>query len=100
MYGAIYKGNTKDPTRTAEKYMETYDKFIYKAKKADIEDLAGRDLRITLNDTKETAAGLDQWKPAELKMLSDGALDRLAQMLNTIETARNTRDGRQISEYS
>ena len=60
VYGAIYKGNTKDPTKTAEKYMETYDKFIYKATRADVEDLAGRDLRITLDGTKEAAAGLDQ----------------------------------------
>ena len=65
--------------------MKLYDKFIYKAKKATIEELTGKDLRITLNDTKEIASGLDQWKPAELKMLSNGALDQLARMLNLIE---------------
>lgn len=42
-------------------------------------------MRITLKDSKKTAAGLDQWKPVELKMLSDGGLDKLAQMLSMIE---------------
>jgi hypothetical protein len=85
VYGEIYKGNTRDPEHTASRHMEMYDKYIYKAKRATMEALTGRDLRITLNDTKETASGLDQWKPAELKMLSDGALEQLATLLNLIE---------------
>ena len=54
--------------------MKMYDKFIYKAKKTDIEDLAGMDPQIILNDTRETASGLEQWNPAELNMLSKVAL--------------------------
>ena len=50
-----------------------------------MEKLTGEDLRLTLEDTKESASGLDQWKPAELKMLSDGALEHLADLLNLIE---------------
>ena len=46
VYGDIYRGNTNDPETTATKYMKMYDGFIYKAKKADIEDLAGRERRM------------------------------------------------------
>ena len=65
--------------------MKMYDRFIYKAKEATMERMTGEDLRITLSDTKESASGLDQWKPAELKLLSKGALDYLADMLNMSE---------------
>ena len=50
-----------------------------------IDDLTAEDLEETLQDLKETAAGLDQWAPADLKMCSHEALRYLAKMLNKIE---------------
>ena len=58
---------------------------IYKAHEAHIEEITAEDLDETVRHTKETAAGLDQWAPADLKMWSRGALPQLAALLNLIE---------------
>ena len=41
-----------------------------------------------MRDVKETAAGLDQWAPADLKMLSPKAYEAIATMLNMIEEGK------------
>ena len=66
--GSIYKGNVEDKEDAAKMYTDEYDDFIYKAEEAPIAKLEAGDLEETLQDTKETAAGLDQWAPADLKM--------------------------------
>ena len=43
---------------------------IYQAPEATIDQITAEDLEETLRDTKETAARLDQWVPADLKMWS------------------------------
>ena len=50
-----------------------------------MEEMTGEDLITTLMDTKESASGLDQWKPVEFKMLPTLALERLVDMMNIIE---------------
>ena len=47
-----------------------------------MESLTAEDLQQTARATKETAAGLDQWAPAYMKMKAYGYL---ADMLNDIE---------------
>ena len=58
---------------------------IYQAPEATMDEMTAEDLEESLRDTKETAAGLDQWAPADLKMWSKGALQQLAALLNVIE---------------
>ena len=41
-----------------------------------------------MQGVKETAAGLDQWAPADLKMLSHKAYEAIATMLNMIEEGK------------
>ena len=50
-----------------------------------MENMTGEDLRLALTDTKKTASGLGQWKPADARMLSTVALGKLADMMNLIE---------------
>lgn len=50
-----------------------------------MEKLTAKDLQHTAQTSKETAAGLDQWAPADLKLLSLEAYWYLADMLNDIE---------------
>ena len=71
-----------------QEYFEEYEKFIYNSIEAEAEPLTGEDLENTMNDAKETAAGLDQWTPADLRMLSPKAYEALAKMLNEIERRR------------
>ena len=84
-YGEIYKGNVEEPDKMMEKYIEEYDKNIFKAKQATIEPITGKDLSEAANEAKETAAGPDQWAPADLKLLSLKAFEALAILLNIIE---------------
>ena len=41
-----------------------------------------------MRGTKETAGGLDQWTPADLRMLAPKAYEALAKMLNEIERGK------------
>ena len=81
----IYKGNAENGEEKAEKYVKKYDEHLFKAKTATMEKLTGKDLKQTAMDTGDSAAGLDQWAPGDMKMISDAALDALAEMLNMVE---------------
>ena len=79
----------KDQEGLKKAYMEKYKTYIYDPKvEVEAEKLTGRDLEETMKDVKETAAGLDQWTPADLKMLSPKAYDAIAEMLNAIEEGK------------
>ena len=88
-YGKIYKGNVADHEQLVREYMKMYDtkgsKYVYHGKAATMTDLTAEDLRTTARTTKETAAGLDRWTPAEMRMLSLKAYGYLADILNDIE---------------
>jgi len=91
VYGKIYEGNVRNKKENTDRYFEEYgngpkgSKLIYQAEEAPIEEITAEDLEETLRDTKETAAGLDQWAPADLRMWPRGALAQLAKMMNLIE---------------
>jgi hypothetical protein len=88
VYGEIYEGNNKKgqtADEMAEAYMEEYDDFIFKQPEMTIEEITGQDVEKVVKAQKETAGGMDQWLPAEFKLLSKGACDHLAIMFNMIE---------------
>lgn len=78
-----------DHEKLINEYLEKYGskgcKYIYHARAATMTDLTAEDLRTTARTTKETAAALDRWTPAEMRMLSLKAYGYLADMLNYIE---------------
>ena len=80
--GMIYDGNVKDPKKTARDYMRNYDRYIFKQKAAKISPMRGEDLEETAAEMRESATGLDNWAPAELKMLPRIARDQLATLIN------------------
>ena len=87
-YGKIFKGNNPSndsPKVFAEKYMEKYKDFIYSRAALSIDPISGDDVEETVNGLKETAGGLDQLDPADLKLLSREACQRLASLFNMIE---------------
>ena len=59
--------------------------YVYRGKAATMTDLTAEDLKTTARTTKETAAGMDRWTPAEMRMLSTKAYGYLADLLNDIE---------------
>ena len=78
----IYDGNVKDQEKLKKEYFKEYKKYIYGNTEAEAEKITGRDLEEAMREAKETAAGLDQWTLADLKMLSPKAYDAIAMMLN------------------
>ena len=77
------KGQT--PEEMANSYIEEYKEFIFKQQEASIERISGEDVKKTVTSQKETAGGMDQWMPAEFKLLSKKACGALAEMFNCIE---------------
>ena len=51
----------------------------------ELDDITEEDVQEEIRMLKETAGGMDQWTPADLKMLPKTACRRLAHMFNAIE---------------
>jgi hypothetical protein len=70
MYGRIHAGthgNVDEQEDAAEAYMTKYAKYIYKAPKAALQRLTGKDLEHAAMQAKNTAGGMDMWTPADIK---------------------------------
>ena len=65
--------------------MTKYNEFIFKGKAVTTEKTTAEDLRETAMDTGDSASGLDQWAPGDMKLLSQEAFETLAELLNMIE---------------
>ena len=65
---------------------------MYEEVEATMHALKGKDLMETMQNAKETAAGLDNWYPADFKLLPVEGFDILADMLNLIEEGKNGRN--------
>ena len=50
-----------------------------------IEEITGGDVERVVRSQKETAGGMDQWMPAEFKLFSREACNRMAEMFMMIE---------------
>ena len=75
----------KTVERKQQAILKKYDGFLYKAKTASMERLTAKDLRQTARETGDSATGLDQWAPGDMKFLSEIALEALAEFLNMVE---------------
>ena len=87
-YGAIYKGNNPSqgsPDALAEQYLHDYRDYIFNQPEMLMEDLTGEDVELAVDALKATAGGMDQWGPADLKLLSTLACKQLATFFNLIE---------------
>ena len=92
----IYRGNVDDLVQAAKDFTDKYSKFkdaIFKAPEFKVEPITGRELMKTCTHAKMTTAGLDNWEPAELGMLSLKTFDWLAEMLNLVEQGSPWPDG-------
>ena len=87
-YQTIYDGNVENASEKVKLYMAEYDSYIYKGKQARLSKIRGEDLQEVIADAAETASGMDQWAPGDLKLLSPYALEELANMLNMIEDGK------------
>ena len=88
VYGEIYKGNLRkgEPAEEmADRYVEEYGEHILQQPEALIEDITGEDVEKVVRTQKETAGGMDQWMPAEFKLLSREACNSLADMYMMVE---------------
>ena len=74
-----------DPDDFAKLYFKRYGKYIFHQEEYVIEPLCGEDVEEVVKALKETAGGLDQCGPTDLKLLSSVACSRLADLFNLIE---------------
>ena len=58
------------PNKTANMVadrLEIYGDYVFEAKKASIEDIAEDDIKIAIEEIKDSAPGMDQWSVADVK---------------------------------
>ena len=80
--GKIDAGNIKDDQEATEQYFNGRDRFIFGPPAAEAEPLTGKDLERSAAEAAESAAGGDQWSPGGIKLFSNNAYERLAEMMN------------------
>ena len=51
-----------------------------------MEPLTGEELQMAATNATESAAGGDQWGPGDIKLFSSVAFERIAEMLNAVES--------------
>ena len=73
-------------TKLISDFFTKYGEFIFRlVKPCELEPLTGDDLKFTCVHGKNSSAGMDQWAPEDLALISDQAFHHLAMMLNAIE---------------
>ena len=77
--------NGEDPEVFAESYMHDYSKWIFTQAEMRIENIRGEDVEKVVQKLKETAGGLYQWDPANLKLISKEACRHFATFFDMIE---------------
>ena len=65
--------------------MKEYKRWVFQQDEMEIEKITGDDVEKVVRNLKEAAGELDQWNPADLKLLSKEACKSLADFLNLIE---------------
>ena len=84
-YGKIYDGNVKDQDKLVRSYVDKYRKWTPTYPQPTVRPLTADDLASAVKTAKETAAGMDQWAPGDLKLWPRMALEKLAELLNEVE---------------
>ena len=95
-WNGIYYGNVADLAKAAKDFIAKYGLIkdaIFSAPEVKLEPITGKGLMWTCTHTKMTTAGLDNWEPAELGMLSLSLFDWLAELLNLVKDGCPWPDG-------
>ena len=82
---AIYDGNFDELDEQAKIFMENYKSHIVDQKAYKVDKITGHDVEIACKEARPSAAGLDNWEPAELGLLCTEAYHWIAVMFNKIE---------------
>ena len=83
--GPIYYGNHEDSEDLTAKLVAKCDAQSFKHDEVEVPRIATQDVWDHFTKSKASAAGLDSWEPAELKLLSPKVCDRIAQLYEAIE---------------
>ena len=65
--------------------MEKYGDLISKGPECKVPDITAEDVYEVLTRSKPSAAGLDAWEPAEMRLLSKKTCSQIARLYNLIE---------------
>ena len=64
--GKIYVGNSEDGEKLEKLYFDNYGEFVFKTQAAEAEPLQAEDLEKAAAESADSAAGDDQWGPADV----------------------------------
>ncbi len=82
---SVFDGNVKSIDDVVKRFMGKYDKYIFRAPEFKIKKIDAAGLRQACSKGLEAGGGLDTWTTKEVGLLSDLALQLLADMFNKIE---------------
>ena len=84
-WGKVYAGNFEREGEQTAAFLNKYQEQIFKSEEVELEDITAEQLKESCVGARKSVGGLDNWTPADFALLSDGAFQQLANMLNKIE---------------
>ena len=84
-WSKVYDGNQEDNVALADTFMKEYGDCIDQGDECQVPDIDGDDVWYAFTHAKASAAGLDSWEPAEIKLFSRSACHYVARLYNMIE---------------
>ena len=86
MWSRIYQGNVGNIEQHIHNFTRKYAAHIFSAPAAVVQPMTGNGLKNSSQAASNSAAGLDNFAPEDLKHLSDLTYDWLAHLLNLVES--------------
>ena len=85
-WGRVYNGADRLAAEAVRRYVTANAGYLYeRSEPVELRPITGEDIGEACRRAKTTAAGPDAWAPAEWRLLSTEAVERLADLLNAIE---------------
>ena len=84
-WGAIYQGNVQDGSETAARFLARYGRYFHVAPEWGLGQLQAQQFLATVRRAKPSAAGMDGWRPREMRLLTLEAAVSIVDILRWIE---------------
>eukprot|EP00973_Karenia_brevis_P065747 9138130-Karenia_brevis.AAC.1 len=84
-WATVYLGNSSDVMGTVANFMCRFCSFLFLSSSFHLDPLTVDDLKMTIAEGSNSAAGLDGFSPADFKLFSDNILTWLVRLLDLVE---------------
>ena len=83
----MYDGNEANHEHVVKRFLQTYGKYLYVSPQAaEVPTFTKEMILLDCAEASASGPGWDQWEAADWRLLDDQAAQRLADLLNAVES--------------